>query len=167
MVVVPNRKKETLIPIIQKYVKVGTLNISHEWRAYSSLETLGYKHQIVCHKRRFRDPETGAYTNTIEGLWQHLRCTFPRFGTRIRLMHDYHSLFLVKSTFNKTFIQLIKYLCFEKEIEPVQMEEEEEEIVDEDEEIPDMDDVVNEDSDVESDEDFGAGDGASASEYEP
>ncbi|KAH7824347.1 putative Uncharacterized transposase-like protein [Monocercomonoides exilis] len=137
MVVVPNRKKETLIPIIQKHIKAGTLIIADEWRAYSSLETVGYKHQTVCHKRRFRDPETGAYTNTIEGLWQHLRCTFHRFGTRIRLMHDYLSLFLVKSTFNLTFIQLIKYLCFEKEIEPVQVEEEEEkeEIIDEDEKI--------------------------------
>ncbi|KAH7825038.1 uncharacterized protein MONOS_10870 [Monocercomonoides exilis] len=84
-------------------------------------------------------------------------------------MHDYLSLLLVKSTFNLTFIQLTKYLCFEKKIEPVQMEEEEdeEEIFDGDEEIPDMDDVINEDSDVESDEEFGAGDGARASEYDP
>ncbi|KAH7826656.1 uncharacterized protein MONOS_7377 [Monocercomonoides exilis] len=85
-------------------------------------------------------------------------------------MHDYLLLFLVKSTFDLTFIQLIKFLCFENIIEPVQMEEEEEEeeeIIDEDEKIPEMDDVVNEDNDDKSDEDFGAGDGASASELEP
>ncbi|KAH7828947.1 uncharacterized protein MONOS_16314 [Monocercomonoides exilis] len=41
MVVVPNRKKETLIPTIHKYIKAGIIIISDQWSAHSSLETLG------------------------------------------------------------------------------------------------------------------------------
>ena len=30
----------------------------------------GYQHETVNHNLHFIDPETGAYTNTIESLWQ-------------------------------------------------------------------------------------------------
>ena len=34
MVVVPDRTKQTLMPIIQTYIRPGTTVISDEWRAY-------------------------------------------------------------------------------------------------------------------------------------
>ena len=40
MVVVDDRSAATLIPIIQKYILPGTLIISDEWQAYSSLSSL-------------------------------------------------------------------------------------------------------------------------------
>ncbi|KAH7816426.1 putative Uncharacterized transposase-like protein [Monocercomonoides exilis] len=170
MVVVPNRKRETLIPLIQKYIKEGTTIMSDEWRAYDILETLGYKHLKVCHKRQFFNKDTGACTNTIEGLWHHLRCTFPSFGTRIRLMHDYLSLYLVKSSFNITFTELVKYLCMENDVDDEKEIEENEIEEEESEEIADIDDIFGEKVEgekTESESDNGAGDGESASEYEP
>ncbi|KAH7829009.1 uncharacterized protein MONOS_5221 [Monocercomonoides exilis] len=108
MVVAPNRKRDTLIPLIQKNIKEGTTITSDEWRANDILETLGYYH--------------------------------------------------------------LKFLCVEnddedeKEIEENEIEEEESE------EIADIDDIFGEKVEgekTESESDNGAGDGESASEYEP
>ena len=41
MVVVADRSAATLVAIIQTYILPGTLIISDEWRAYSTLSTLG------------------------------------------------------------------------------------------------------------------------------
>ena len=45
MVVVEDRSAATLIPIIQRYIRPGSVIISDEWQAYSTLSSLGYTHQ--------------------------------------------------------------------------------------------------------------------------
>ena len=67
--VVDDRSAATLIPIIQRYILPGTLIISDEWQAYSSLSSLGYQHQTVNHSQNFVDPGTDAHTNSVEGYW--------------------------------------------------------------------------------------------------
>ena len=69
MAVVPDRSAATLLPIIQTYIRPGTLIISDEWRAYCRIPSLGYTHQTVNHSQNFVDPTTGAHTNSIEGYW--------------------------------------------------------------------------------------------------
>ena len=69
MVVVLDRSAATLLPIIQTYIRPGTLIISDEWRAYCRIPSLGYTHQTVIHSQNFVDPATGAHTNSIEGYW--------------------------------------------------------------------------------------------------
>ena len=49
MVVVPGRTKNTLMPIIQKYIRTGSTIMSDEWRAYADIGTSGYTHQTVNH----------------------------------------------------------------------------------------------------------------------
>ena len=73
MVVVPDRSAGTLLPIMQRYIRPGTLFISDEWRAYCGIPSLGYTHQTVNHSQIFVDPATGAHTNSIEGYWSQLR----------------------------------------------------------------------------------------------
>lgn len=68
LVPVDRRDKETLLPIIQKYILPGSTIISDCWKAYTELEKFNYIHQTVNHSKTFEDPETGACTNTIEGL---------------------------------------------------------------------------------------------------
>ena len=51
--------------IIQHYIRPGSVIISDEWRAYSTLSSLGYAHQTVNHSNNFVDPSTGAYTKLI------------------------------------------------------------------------------------------------------
>ena len=66
-VIVKKRDRETLLPIIKSKVCVGATIYTDDWKAYSSLEEHGYKHDVVIHKKSFVS-ETGACTNGIEGL---------------------------------------------------------------------------------------------------
>ena len=70
---VPNRKRLTLLPIIQEYVLPGTTIISDEFTPYHILNDVGYDHLRVNHSQNFVDPDTGAHTNTIEGVWGHVK----------------------------------------------------------------------------------------------
>ena len=50
MVVVPDRSKNTLLPIIQQYIRPGTTIMSDEWAAYHDIRTIpGYTHMTVNH----------------------------------------------------------------------------------------------------------------------
>ena len=66
--IVDRRDRETLLPIIKKYVKVGTTIYSDQWGAYFTLENEGYHHKTVNHSVEFVSND-GCCTNTIEGLW--------------------------------------------------------------------------------------------------
>lgn len=63
---VQDRSKETLIPIIKRIVKHGSTIYHDDWAAYRELDTEGYQHDTVVHKREFVS-KSGACTNTIEG----------------------------------------------------------------------------------------------------
>ena len=78
-VVVPDRTTNTLLPIVQKYVKPGTYIFSDNWAAYHALGG-SFKHFTVTHKRRFvkylflEDMLVlKITTNHIERLWVELR----------------------------------------------------------------------------------------------
>ncbi|KAH7822020.1 putative Uncharacterized transposase-like protein [Monocercomonoides exilis] len=140
--VVPNRKRETLFPIILETIRSGTSIMSDEWKAYSTLDQYNYTHKTVCHKRNFEDPVTGACTNTIEGLWGTLRKSFPQYGVRKSLIADHLAMFLVKTSLKYKFQDIsptiVKYKAVEKPAEVLA----EEEVEDEDSEIPQIEDIL-------------------------
>ena len=70
---VDDRKAETLLPIIQKYVKPGSTIFSDQWAAYRDLQRLGYQHYTVNHSQNFVDPVTGTCTNAIEAYWSRVK----------------------------------------------------------------------------------------------
>ncbi|KAH7824064.1 putative ISXO2-like transposase domain [Monocercomonoides exilis] len=164
--IVPDRTKDTLIPIILDQIKFGTKIYSDKWKAYQCLSTFGYLHETVCHKREFFNKENKACTNTIEGLWKHLRSSFPRSGMRIKYLADQIAMFLVKSSLKLEFEDVMKELIY---YEPVELIEEENEIIEEmvEEEIPDAEDILPEIEDDKDFDPFGAGDGESSTEYSP
>jgi transposase len=59
------RTRDSLIPIIQKHVAEGSTIYSDSWGAYNSLNDLGYRHFVVCHKynylKIYRDKITGMF----------------------------------------------------------------------------------------------------------
>lgn len=66
--IVHRRDQDTLLPIIKRYIKEGSVIHSDEWRAYLCLSDEGYQHATVNHTEEFRS-ESGVCTNNIEGIW--------------------------------------------------------------------------------------------------
>ena len=83
-VVVKDRTKETLDDVIKKFIKPGSIIISDSFSSYKKLgERMSqYEHDMVNHSKNYKDPTTGACTNTVEGKWNKLKKAIPRQGFR-------------------------------------------------------------------------------------
>ena len=70
--VVPDRKRDTLLPILFKHVKAGSKIHSDAWKAYIGMEKYpGYtyaEHKVVVHEKEYKSAD-GTHTNTCEGMW--------------------------------------------------------------------------------------------------
>lgn len=66
---IERRNAESLLPIISKVVRPGSIIHSDEWRAYNQIEKTGiYEHMKVVHKYNFVDPDTGTHTQHVESF---------------------------------------------------------------------------------------------------
>ena len=76
---VADRTAETLKMIIRSHVRPGSVIVTDCWRGYDWLDDdPDYAHMKVNHSIGFRDEETGAHTNTIEGNWAGLKLKIPK-----------------------------------------------------------------------------------------
>ena len=66
IVPVDNRTEETLLNLIKKWIKPGTLIVSDCWKGYINLQKHGYEHRTVNHSKEFVN-ELGFHTNKIGG----------------------------------------------------------------------------------------------------
>lgn len=76
MEIVPRRNRQTLFPIIQQHIAVGSRIISDMWAAYRTLPQLAnaYTHDYINHSLHFVDPtDPHVHTQTIEGLWNRVK----------------------------------------------------------------------------------------------
>ena len=80
-ITVPNRSRETLLPILLKMIHQNSVIWSDGWGAYFVLVEFFKTWQWVNHSRTFKDEDTGCCTNRLEGLWTHLKKKIKR-GTR-------------------------------------------------------------------------------------
>lgn len=69
-----------LIIIIKDLIKLVFIIRSDGWAGYQCLQAEDYTHEVVNHCVAFKDPKTGAHTNTIEFIWQLVKNLF--FNTR-------------------------------------------------------------------------------------
>ena len=76
---VKRRSAQTLVPIIQKYVRRGTTILSDSWASYRHLAHYGYIHYQVTHNRHFVHPGTGAHTQHIERAWRSYKTDIYRY----------------------------------------------------------------------------------------
>lgn len=68
LVIVPDRKAETLLKVICEVCERGTTIIHDSWSSYNKItQCKDFKSMSVNHKINFKDPDTGAHTNKIEG----------------------------------------------------------------------------------------------------
>ncbi len=72
---VPNVKRDTVFPLINRHVEQGTEIHSDEYPVYIPLAKEGFRHVRVRHKGReyvrYRDGDTPIHTNTLEGFWSY------------------------------------------------------------------------------------------------
>ena len=72
-VIVEKRDARTLIPILRRFVRPGSIIILDCWKTYDRIKKVKeakfyyYKHQTVNHLEMFKNPINGAHTNTCEG----------------------------------------------------------------------------------------------------
>ena len=72
--VVPDRKADTLIPLIRKRVKKQTTIFTESWKAYDMLDENEYKHYTVNHSENFLNPnDRNINTQKIERMWRSLK----------------------------------------------------------------------------------------------
>ena len=78
-VVVPDRTRETLLPIIKAHIHPGSIIRSDFWKAYDVIPFqpgFDYIHEKVNHSKEFVSEE-GVHTNTIEGTWSGIKRNTP------------------------------------------------------------------------------------------
>lgn len=74
-----NVQQTTIKPLIQQFIKPGTLVYTDEYAIYDKLVTWGYDHKSVCHGvGEYARDEDGdgfyeVHVNTMEGFWSLLR----------------------------------------------------------------------------------------------
>ena len=71
---VPSRRaRADLIPIIDKYCLEGTIFCSVGWKSYNKLKDHLLLEDCdnfpVNNSKNYVDPDKGAYTQTVEGMW--------------------------------------------------------------------------------------------------
>lgn len=85
MIPVEKRDAATLIPLIVDWIAPGSVIMSDCWKAYSCLNNIegqDYQHFTVNHSKTYKDPETDACTNRIEGTWRPYKQAYPSSGRR-------------------------------------------------------------------------------------
>ena len=92
-----NRSRAVLMPIIDKHCMDGTIFCSDGWKAYNDLKDHLHLddclHYPVNHSKNYVDPDTGAYTQTIEGMWNHCKAFLPTFGMKPKDLRTYIGTF--------------------------------------------------------------------------
>lgn len=70
---IQDKSHNSIIPLIQNHIQLGTTIHSDGAAVYRCLTGLGYRHRYVVHEDHLVDPNTGIHTNYIEGLWSQLK----------------------------------------------------------------------------------------------
>ena len=71
-VVVPNVRRNTIMPFVESYVLKGTHVHTDEMRTYNTLPAMGYSHSNIPHAQKVY-VMGNVHTNTIEGFWSNVK----------------------------------------------------------------------------------------------
>ena len=112
MIPITNRKQETLLPLIKKWIKPGSIIHSDCWKAYCNLNKMGYTHVTVNHSKEFKNESNAACTNCIESEWRHAKVYMPNYGVHKGL----HAGFLVEFMWRHMNCDRDKFLCLLSDI---------------------------------------------------
>jgi transposase len=71
--VVPDVAARTLLPLIRRRVKRGTIVCSDAWWSYTGIAANGYVHRLVQHGQGQFSDCRGSHINGLEGFWGYLK----------------------------------------------------------------------------------------------
>ncbi|KFM63713.1 hypothetical protein X975_24463, partial [Stegodyphus mimosarum] len=74
MKVVPERSSECFLSVINECILPKTTIISNCWKAYNCLSDEGFELLTINDSVQFKDLDTGANINKIEGTWSTIKC---------------------------------------------------------------------------------------------
>jgi transposase-like protein len=109
--VVEDRTAETLHDLISRHVAPGSIVHTDLWRGYIGIERLNMIHRTVNHSENFIDPNTGAHTNTIEGLWNGIKIGIsPRNRNKNTIMNHLLEFIWRKKNHNNLWTSFLNAL---------------------------------------------------------
>lgn len=76
--IIPDAKRDTLMPIIQDKIMLDSVVYSDSWPAYNSLDTSGFKHYRINHCKLFADKKN--HINGIENFWNQAKRHLRKFN---------------------------------------------------------------------------------------
>ncbi|XP_069683073.1 uncharacterized protein [Periplaneta americana] len=82
LVSVAQRDSATLLAVVKEKIRPGTTIISDCWKAYNCLQEEGYVNLTVNHTYNFVDSETCDISDKVEGTWQEVHSSRPKYGVR-------------------------------------------------------------------------------------
>ena len=98
--VVPQQDKATFLPIIQQFIRPGSMVYSDGWAAYNIVANHGYVHRCVIHQDNFVDPVTGVHTQGMESYWSMVKQKIKAvYGSRLHLVPSYLDEFMWRERF--------------------------------------------------------------------
>ena len=84
--IVPDVKRKSLWPIIERNIKLGSTIHTDELRSYRGLDRMGFKHRTVNHGAgQYSDGD--CHVNTLEGFWARLKLSIR--GTHVHVSGKY------------------------------------------------------------------------------
>jgi len=88
MCAVDDRKKLTLLPLIQSHIHADSTVKSDEWPSYRTLDMQGFEHLTVNHSVGF--VQEGVHTQLVESLWAQVKSIIKvKRGTRAEYLQGY------------------------------------------------------------------------------
>lgn len=111
--VIPNKKLNTLIPIICDNVCVGATIFTDEHRSYTNLRNYGFIHGSVTHKYNFVDSLSGINTQAVESFHNELKIWIKkrkgvRTIERAKFLKEFCFYFNHRNTYFESILNLIK-----------------------------------------------------------
>jgi transposase len=71
--IVENVEAGTLLPLLAKQVKPGSIVCTDTWKAYTGVAAKGYVHRLVDHTEGIYSDGRGNHINGLEGFWGFLK----------------------------------------------------------------------------------------------
>ena len=109
-----SRTAATLMPILQRHLRSGTIVHSDQWEAYNHVQQLPSvtSHSTVNHSLYFIDPGTGIHTQNVESYWNLVKGKFKLMkGVHGEMMSSYLDEFMWRERHGTTASTVVTNLC--------------------------------------------------------